>query len=316
MTIKPLTSQPYPAAGIHSIDHFALAVPDLYEAGAFIEAFGLRVERCDRELRLRATAADHVWGRIFQSARPGKHLEYVSLGCYSSDLDALRTQVEVSGGKIRPAHERGDSQGFWFSDPDGNLVQVKVAEKRMPDSKPPLADESIPAGVRGASTRSKASTVVPTRLAHLVLFTTSVSGAIDFYQRALGVLVSDRSRELIAFTYGRHGSDHHLLAFLRSDRSGLHHSSWDVGAIGAIGLGAERLRTAGYGHQWGLGRHVLGSNFFNYTRDTWGLWWEHICHIDYVPKGSVWEGGDYDEEDGFYLWGPEVPSDFGINTEI
>lgn len=316
MEIKPLIDQPYPPAGIHSVDHFALSVPDLEEAERFARAFGLRVERGEQELRLRTVGSDHVWGRIFQSPGPGKRLEYLSLGCYAPDLDGLRAQVEEAGGTIRSAPERGSSEGFWFTDPDGNVIQIMSCGKSMPDSKAPLFDENIAAGVRGAPPRSAAPSVSPIRLAHIVLFTPSVSRATDFYQRAVGVVVADRSRDLIAFTYGRHGSDHHMLAFLRSDRRGLHHTSWDVGGIGAVGLGAERLRGAGYRHQWGLGRHVLGSNYFNYIRDAYGSWWEHICHIDYIPKGAVWKGGDYDEEDGFYLWGPETPADFGANTEI
>jgi catechol 2,3-dioxygenase-like lactoylglutathione lyase family enzyme len=193
---------------------------------------------------------------------------------------------------------------------------VKVTPKTMPDLKAPLADENVPSGARGCPPRSQAPVVNPTRLAHLALFTPNVSRAVNFYASALGLLLADRSREIIAFTYGRHGSDHHLLAFLDNPGAGLHHSSWDVGGVSAIGLAAERLRAAGHSHNWGLGKHVLGSNFFNYTRDTTGQWWEHICHIDYIPENVAWDGGDYDGEDGFYLWGPAVPADFATNTEL
>jgi catechol 2,3-dioxygenase-like lactoylglutathione lyase family enzyme len=316
MQIRPLGNQPYPTAGIHSIDHFALAVPDIQEAQRFLTAFGLDVRRTGDELQLRADADEHLWARILQGTRPKKQLAYVSLGCYAADLGTLRDQVESAGGMITSPPEGCEKEGFWFTDLDGNLMHVKVAPKTMPDSKRTLAEERVPAGVRGSPPRSRAPEVGPTRLCHLALFTPDVSRAIDFHQRALGVVLADRSREMIAFTYGRHGSDHHLLAFLRGAAPGLHHSSWDVGAISAIGLGAERLRAAGYAHQWGLGKHVLGSNYFNYTRDAQGQWWEHICEIDYIPKSAAWEGGDYDAEDGFYLWGPAVPADFGTNTEI
>jgi catechol 2,3-dioxygenase-like lactoylglutathione lyase family enzyme len=315
MDVLPLGRQPYPAAGIHSIDHFALTVPDLDEAERFLNAFSLRTKRNPHDLEVRAHGDEHLWCRILQGKDPKKHLAYVSLGCYPSDIDTLRAQVESAGGSITAPASPALADGFWFRDIDGTLIQVKVALKTMPDSKAALTSEGCPAGSRGAPARSQAPGIEPTRLCHLALFTPSVSRAAEFYQRALGVVLADRSRDLIAFTYGRHGSDHHLLAFLGGGGPGLHHSSWDVGGISAIGLGAERLRGAGYTHQWGLGKHVLGSNFFNYTRDAWGTWWEHICHIDYIPRGASWEGGDYDEENGFYLWGPAVPADFGANTE-
>jgi catechol 2,3-dioxygenase-like lactoylglutathione lyase family enzyme len=284
-------------------------------AATFLTAFGLRVERHASELLLRAGQSEHIWARIIKGDSK-KRLVYVSFGCYVADFEALRAQVHAAGGIEAAPHPGAPADGFWFADVDGNLMQVRVAAKTMPDTKAPLFDENVPSGTRGALPRSEAPLFAPARLSHLALFSPNISRALDFHQRALGVLLSDRSRDLIAFTYGRHGSDHHLLAFLASPARGLHHSSWDMLGIGAIGSGAERLRCAGYSHQWGLGRHVLGSNYFTYTRDPWGQWWEHICHIDYIPKGMKWDGGDYDEEDGFYLWGPKTPNDFGINTEI
>ena len=316
MNITPLGVQPQGAVGIHSIDHFALAVPDLQEAERFITAFGLRIRHAHDELELRVEGNEHLWARVSKAAGQKKRLEYVSLACYASDLEALRAQVITAGGLIAPQHERAGNDGFWFTNPDGLLMQIKVAPKTMPDVKTSLRDASTSAGARAAPPRSEAPIARPARLAHLALFTSNVSRAVDFHQRALGVMVSDRARELIAFTFAPHGSDHHLLAFLKSNGPGLHHCSWDVLSIGSIGLAAERLRGAGYSHQWGLGRHVLGSNYFNYISDRWGQWWEHISDIDYIPKDTQWDGGNYDEVDGFYLWGPTVPTDFGTNTEI
>ena len=75
------------------------------------------------------------------------------------------------------------------------------------------------------------------------------------------------------------------------------------------------MRSAGHTEQWGVARHVLGSNYFCYTRDPWGSWWEHSCHIDYVPAGMSWEAGDHPPEDSLYLWGPDVPPNFIENVE-
>jgi hypothetical protein len=67
--------------------------------------------------------------------------------------------------------------------------------------------------------------------------------------------------------HGPHGSDHHLMALAASDGAGLHHASWDVGSFDDIGLGSQQMSQAGYSKGWGLGRHVLGSNYFRYVRD-------------------------------------------------
>ena len=106
---------------------------------------------------------------------------------------------------------------------------------------------------------------------------------INFYRDVLGLRLSDRSGDLVAFMHGIHGSDHHMIAFVKSDGPGLHHLSWDVGSINDIGVGASHMAEKGFAYGWGLGRHVLGSNYFHYVRDPWGSYAEYSCDIDYIP---------------------------------
>ena len=55
--------------------------------------------------------------------------------------------------------------------------------------------------------------------------------AVSFYEDVLGMRLSDRSGEGIAFMHAIHGSDHHVIAFAKSSAPGYHHSSWDVGSL-------------------------------------------------------------------------------------
>ena len=145
------------AVGVHSIDHFALSVPDIQEEEHFLNAFGLGVERKPDRLLLRAAGSDQVWGIIVHG--PKKKLEYVSMNCYSEDLESIRCQIRDAGGEFEAAHTVGSADGFWFRDPDGILFQVKVGAKTQPDKKAPLHDLSIPANVRGAPAKG-----TPTRI--------------------------------------------------------------------------------------------------------------------------------------------------------
>ncbi len=115
--------------------------------------------------------------------------------------------------------------------------------------------------------------------------------------------------------HGVHGSDHHVLAFAKSEAPGFHHCSWDVGAINEIGLGAMQMAESGFTRGWGLGRHVLGSNYFHYVRDPWGSFAEYSADIDFIPVDMDWKSETHAPEDSFYLWGPEPPADFTINHE-
>ncbi len=178
-----------------------------------------------------------------------------------------------------------------------------------------LAVATSPGGVAGATLRVTAPPVRPRRLSHVLIFTRDVVGATAFYQRTLGLRLSDRASDVIAFLHGIHGSDHHMLALVKSSAPGFHHCSWDVGSINDIGIGAMRMADKGYTKGWGLGRHVLGSNYFHYVRDPWGSFSEYSCDIDYIPKDVTWPAADHKPEDSFYLWGPEVPPEFTVNTE-
>ena len=73
---------------------------------------------------------------------------------------------------------------------------------------------------------------------------------------------------------------------------------------------------SGYSEGWGLGRHVLGSNYFHYVRDPWGSYAEYSCDIDYIPVTQDWKDGDHPPEDSFLMWGSNPPEDFAHNFEI
>jgi len=170
-------------------------------------------------------------------------------------------------------------------------------------------------GKGAAPNRSTAQPVRPRRLSHVLLFTPDVARQVAFYRETLGLRLSDRSGDIIAFLHGPHASDHHMLAFAKSDARGLHHSSWDVASFDDVGYGAELMRTQGYAKGWGVGRHVLGSNYFYYVQDPWGSWAEYSYDIDFVPHDVDWRPGDHPPEDSFYIWGPTVPDDFIVNRE-
>ena len=305
---------PEVGAGVHSIDHFALAVPDLFEEAKFLKTFGLDVQEEYYGLSVRTKGDEHLWAKIIQGEK--KRLAYISLGCYAQDFLTIEAQVRAAGGDICTCHTCTSEEGLWFKDFDGNLVQVKAGPKKTLDAKQSMLDLNVPSNVRGAPARSKARKAAPTRLSHIAMFTSDVSRAVDFYTRAVGLRLADRSGEIIAFTYGRHGSDHHLLAFLKGGGGGLHHSSWDLPSVEDLGLGNTQMREAGYNRHWGLGRHVLGSNYFNYVQDLFGQWWEYSAHIDYIEKDAKWSVADFASEDALYLWGPDLPSDFASNTEM
>jgi catechol 2,3-dioxygenase-like lactoylglutathione lyase family enzyme len=299
--------------GIHSMDTFNMVVPDLQVAEGFYKSFGLDVREKGNTLELYTFGSNHRWASIGEG--PTKKMNFLSFGVFEEDFEPMKRRVEDAGIRLMDAPKGYDSNGVWFYDHNGVLIEIKVAEKSSPNDKMGFAMASAPAGTAASPQRSKAAFVKPRRLAHVLVFTADVQQAIDFYARVLGLRLSDRSGDGICFMHGIHGSDHHLVAFAKSHSPGLHHCSWDVGDIDEIGRGAMQMADKGFVKGWGLGRHVLGSNFFHYVRDPWGSYSEYAADIDYIPVTHDWQAGDYPPEDSIYLWGPEMPKDFVTNFE-
>ncbi len=300
--------------GVHSIDHFAVAVPDLAEARRFYELFGLDVRDKDGALELYTKGNPHRWGVLTQGTS-GKTLRYLSFGIFEDEMEAFRNHLDAQAVRMIAAPAGAESNGIWFESFDGLPVNVRVAEKKTPHEKSRFSFASAAPGQSGAVPNSKAPRVYPRRLSHFALFTTDVPAAIAYYERVLGLRLSDQSGPAVAFLHGAHGSDHHLLALVMSDRRGMHHNSWDVGSVTEVGLGGSTMARAGYDKGWGVGQHVLGANYFYYVRDPWGSYSEYSADIDYIPHDVDWAAGDHPPEDSMFLWGPDPSPEFIQNTE-
>ena len=121
------------ALGVHSLDHFVLAVPDLKPAQRFYSDFGLDVRDDGNALALKTFGHDQSWGRVVEGAR--KRLHHLSFGCYADDFAYLHERAEANGVELLDPPEGFESNGFWMRDPAGVLVEVKVAPKTSPDHK-------------------------------------------------------------------------------------------------------------------------------------------------------------------------------------
>jgi len=308
----PPTRRPN-ALGIHSLDYFSLAVPDLGEAQRFYQNFGLDVRERGEALHLGTDGFEHSWGILSEGSR--KQLQHLSFGAFADDMDRFRARLDQLDIERLDPPPGFESNGLWFRDCNGVLIEIKVAGKTSPNAKSEVSNPSSPPGVQGAFMRGQAPLVRPRRLAHILIFTRDIPRTIRFYQDVLGLRLSDEAGGVVAFMHGIHGSDHHLIALAKSDAPGFHHASWDVGSIQEIGLGAMQMADKGFSAGWGLGRHVLGSNYFHYVRDPWGSYAEYSSDIDYVPVEMDWQEGHHAPENSLYLWGPEPPKDFVINYE-
>ena len=303
---------------VHSVNRIVFTVPEIDAAIKFYTAFGMNVQPAGQQVNLYTHGHEHRWMTVLANGKP-KALQYISFGIYAKDEAAFKQKIDKMGiacAAPAVAATLGEAGGLWLKSPDGTVFQLVVADKVSPSQKSPRsAARPDPRSGATSPMRTQIGQVRPRWLSHTLVFTADVSRLIDFCEAVLGLRLSDRSGGLVAFMHTPHGSDHHLLACVMSNGPGLHHTSWDVGSLDEVGEGSEQLRVAGYPDGWGIGRHVLGSNYFYYARDPWGSFAEYSYDIDFIAPSRDWKAGDFAPEDSFYLWGPAVPEWFTVNTE-
>jgi catechol 2,3-dioxygenase-like lactoylglutathione lyase family enzyme len=309
----PATRRPG-VLGVHSVRRLTMTVPDVEVARRFYSDFGLDTVAQGNSLEV--SIQGHAAPCITIADGPRKRVHHLSLAAFEDDIPRFTLHLKECGVERLVPPPGFESNGLWFRDPDGMLVEICVAPKTTPDRKTPAL---WPAGIENsarAPSRHGASKTPPTRMSHVLFFTPEVDRAVKFYTQVIGLRLSDRAGDEIAFMHGVHGSDHHLIAFVKSDGPGLHHCSFDVPSLEAVGLGAKAMADKGHERGWGMGRHVLGSNYFHYVRDPWGSYAEYSCDMDFVAADYDWEAHDNKAEDAFYVWGPTPPADFARNYEV
>jgi hypothetical protein len=128
------------------------------------------------------------------------------------------------------------------------------------------------------------------RIGHGVIGTPKLHETLRWFRDTLGLLCSDDvyagSPDNLIGSFNRCDCgedyvDHHVFFCLKHETAGLNHLSFEVQDIDDVFIGHEYLRGLGkYEHMWGIGRHLLGSQVYDYWADPWGRVHEHWSDSD------------------------------------
>lgn len=293
-----------------------LQSPDLDEAEAFLTHFGLsKVERTPRALYMRGTDGGHHL-HVTELGEP-KVLGFGYMARDLSDLVALAGQDSIEA-----VDEPGGGKRVRLVDPLGFQIEILTETTRLP----PLAVERQPLnlgahGVKREGQHYRVS-VGPSqvkRIGHVVLHSTDLPKTVAWYRDTLGMLGTDEvwvgqpDHVIGSFNRVDRGDqfvDHHALFVVQQGANGLNHISFEVQDFDDVMAGHQHLRQLDrYHHSWGIGRHFLGSQIFDYWQDPWGRIHEHWTDTDLLnashPQGS------HPVEIGFASqWGDGAPEAF------
>lgn len=308
------------------LKHVALEIPrsDLAKAVRFYADFGLEQRRGSG--RGDSIIAFGCEGRRYDSLylMPGaarKKIHHVALGATAEGLAAVTRNALAAGLQLEAAAVGFAGRGIWFRNPHGLLFHVADCDPEETLAEEPEFRINSPGHFNRVNAivmppKSEIRDPRPRKLGHVLLFTPDVDQSIDFLTGVLGMRLSDRSEDVVAFTHCQGGSDHHVIALAKSSGIGFHHASFMVGTPDEVGLGGCRMMEKGHEQGWGFGRHAIGSNFFHYIRDPWGSYVEYYSDIDYIADSDSWEPGNWPLEDSLHTWGPNPPQDMVHNYEL
>lgn len=83
----------------------------------------------------------------------------------------------------------------------------------------------------------------------------------------LQIQYDDSGKNISAFMHidlGEEFTDHHSFFIFQGPKSHVHHTSYEVHDFDTEVLGHDWLRDKGYQNCWGIGRHIMGSQIFDY----------------------------------------------------
>jgi catechol 2,3-dioxygenase-like lactoylglutathione lyase family enzyme len=294
--------------------------PDLDRAEAFAHAFGFGVvSRTVDELQLRGSDAGSPCVIIRRGAR-SRFLGPAFVVADDADINRL---AAGTGATPRPLPESIGGLTVDLVDPNGTPVRVVAPTNllaQLPGQQPHMFNFGAEVRRVNATQRPPREPARVQRLGHVVVQTTKYAESLNWYLDHFGLIVSDflfyagqRDRgpvmSFIRCDRASTPADHHTLALVLGPASRYVHSAYQVCDIDAVAAGGEHLKALGYQRSWGIGRHVQGSQIFDYWRDPDGFMVEHFSDGD-MFDASVQPGWAPMTASGLAQWGPPITKDF------
>lgn len=159
------------------------------------------------------------------------------------------------------------------------------------------------------------------KLGHYGLCVRDFEAQVQFYLANFNIVPTDflqitlpdeTQKSIAMFAHidrGQDYVDHHSFFMTTSDTSHVHHCSFEVHDYDTQMLGHKWLAQKGYESVWGVGRHILGSQIFDYWWDPHRNMIEHYADGDLVNCETPITYGPAGDE-SLAVWGPDVPARF------
>jgi catechol 2,3-dioxygenase-like lactoylglutathione lyase family enzyme len=303
---------------VRDIAYGRLRSPDLDKAEEFLTDFGMaRAARTATALYMRGSDPEHHL-HVTEKGDPA----FLGMAWWAKSEDDLKALAKLPGATgVEHIDEPGGGQRVRLKEPNGYTVEVVYGVEKpnaMLVDRQPVNTGPEPLNRRGEVMRIRKGPSTVKRIAHAVLGTPKNLETVKWFRDVLGLVCSDDvyagSKENIIGSFNRCDCgdefvDHHAFFCMKHERAGLNHLSFEVQDIDDVFMGHEYLVAKNYEHMWGIGRHLLGSQVYDYWADPWRRVHEHWADSDRL---NIRNGSNLVPlEEGFTSqWGEGPPQKF------
>jgi catechol 2,3-dioxygenase-like lactoylglutathione lyase family enzyme len=285
-----------PVMKVMDMAYGRLRAPDLEAQEEFLTHFGMvRAERTKHALYMRGTdPAHHI--HVTEKGEPG----FVGMAYSAASAEDLERVSRVPGASgVEDIDEPGGGKRVRLTEPNGYQIEVVWGIEPLPPipvQRAPMNTGTEPLRRAGTLMRLPQEPTPIRRIGHGVMGSPKLVETVQWFRDTLGFLCSDdvyveRQDNLIgSFNRCDRGDayvDHHVFFCLKHEKAGLNHLSFEVHDIDDVFAGHQRLEQLGkYEHMWGVGRHLLGSQVYDYWADPWGRVHERWADTDRLNAQS------------------------------
>ncbi len=268
---------------VEDIAHVRFSAPDLGAMRTFLEEFGLRIVMADKDALYARGLGPHPFVHATHPGPPGLR----AIGFRAESIADLERLAAAESAPVEPLDAPGGGMIVRLRDPDDYVVEVVAGQASLAPLPAPAAALRNDARTRPrlhARVQFQAGPAHVVRLGHAVLEVRDFRASQAWYMSRFGFITSDEIEAAPGMAVGAFlrcdrgatPTDHHTLFLLQAPGAPrFNHAAFEVVDVDDLMLGHTHLKRAGRTPVWGVGRHVLGSQVFDYWKDPWGHELEH-----------------------------------------
>jgi len=315
---QPVARAVNPLVKVHDLALLEFVGPDSSLARDFFTQFGLQCSEGEAGSLMFSAEAGAPVAVIYRRASRAKFIGPTF--CVNTEEELEQLSAGTNSAPATPQDLPGRPPGVTLTDPNG--VQVRVVYfadwRAMPSCGDVTPTNRGPDRPRTNSPRRPAR--LPSRvlrLGHMVLGTPQWETTARFYIDTLGLIPSDvqalpDGRPAVAFMRcdrGDEPTDHHTFVVARLPVVDFEHAAFEVPDLDEVGMGGAILQEKGFRRAWGIGRHILGSQIFDYWFGPDDYKFEHFADGDLFDSARP-TGYHAMSTAGLSQWGPSMPQAF------